>query len=97
MKLTRSHFLIIGPALSWAFYWFLTLIGMDFAPAATAGITLLTVIWWVTEALPIPATSLVPFALLPLFGIVDHKSVASAFGSHVILLLMAAFMLSKAL
>ncbi|RYV01769.1 sodium:dicarboxylate symporter [Shewanella sp. OPT22] len=97
MKLTRSHFLVIGPALAWAFYWFLTLGGMDLAPAATAGITLLTVIWWVTEALPIPATSLVPFALLPLFGIVDHKAVASSFGSHVILLLMAAFMLSKAL
>jgi solute carrier family 13 (sodium-dependent dicarboxylate transporter), member 2/3/5 len=58
---------------------------------------LLTVIWWVTEAIPIPATSLVPFALLPLFGIVDHKTVASSFGSHVILLLMGAFMLSKSL
>ena len=97
MKLTRSHFLIIGPVVSWAFFWLLSVFGMDFAPAVTAGITMLTVIWWVTEAIPIPATSLVPFALLPLFGIVDHKAVAASLGSHVILLLMAAFMLSKAL
>ncbi len=97
MKLTRQHFIFLGPLLSWAFYFFLTAMGLDSAPAITAGITLLTVIWWVTEAIPIPATSLVPFALLPLFGIVDHKSIAASFGSHVILLLMAAFMLSKAL
>ena len=97
MKLTRSHFRFIGPVVSWAFYWLLSFAGMDYAPAATAAITMLTVIWWVTEALPIPATSLVPFALLPLFGIVDHKAVAASLGSHVILLLMAAFMLSKAL
>ncbi|MGB0894247.1 MAG: SLC13 family permease [Parashewanella sp.] len=97
MKLQRSHFIVLGPIFSWAFYWFLSLNGLAFEPAITAAITLLTVIWWVTEPIPIPATSLVPFALLPLFGIVDHKGVASAFGSHVILLLMAAFMLSKAL
>lgn len=57
----------------------------------------MTVTWWVTEALPIPVTSIVPFVLLPLFGVLDHKSVSSALGSHVILLLMGAFMLSKAL
>ena len=38
-----------------------------------------------------------PFALLPLFGVVDHKTIASSLGSHVILLLMGAFMLSKAI
>jgi sodium-dependent dicarboxylate transporter 2/3/5 len=94
---SRQHFLFLGPILSICFYFFLHQTGVEQAAAATAGITLLTVIWWVTEAIPIPATSLVPFALLPLFGIVDHKTVASALGSHVILLLMAAFMLSKSL
>jgi len=32
-----------------------------------------------------------------MFGVVDHKTVASSLGSHVILLLMGAFMLSKAI
>ena len=88
---------MLGPVLSILFYYVLIECGIAQPAAATAGITLLTVIWWVTEALPIPATSLVPFALLPLFDIIDHKTAASALGSHVILLLMAAFMLSKAL
>lgn len=63
----------------------------------TAAITLFVAILWVTEALPIPATSLLPFALFPLFGVLSHGEAASALGSHVIILLMAAFMLSKAL
>lgn len=83
--------------MAFVFYAFLEYCGIDGKPAIAAGITMLTVIWWVTEPIPIPATSLVPFALLPLFGIVDHKTVASSLGSHVILLLMGAFMLSKSL
>lgn len=97
MSLKRQHFIAIGPVAAILFYYFLTLSGLGEMPATAASITLLTVIWWVSEALPIPATSLVPFALLPMFGVVDHKTVASAMGSHVILLLMGAFMLSKSL
>lgn len=63
----------------------------------TIAITALTAFWWVTEALPIPATSLVPFALFPLAGVLDQRQAAAALGSYVIVLLMASFMLSKAL
>lgn len=97
MQLKRAHFIFIGPLAAILFYLFLTTQGLDQQPATAAAITLLTVIWWVTEAIPIPATSLVPFALLPMFDVVSHKAVAASLGSHVILLLMGAFMLSKAL
>lgn len=97
MSLERQHFIAIGPLLAAVFYLLLQHLGMPSPAAATAAVTLLTVIWWMTEALPIPATSLVPFVLLPLVGVADHTLVASSLGSHVILLLMGAFMLSKAL
>jgi sodium-dependent dicarboxylate transporter 2/3/5 len=64
---------------------------------ATIAITALTAFWWVSEALPIPATSLVPFALFPLAGVLDQREAAAALGSYVIVLLMGSFMLSKAL
>ncbi len=64
---------------------------------ATIAITALTGFWWVTEAMPIAATSIIPFALFPLLGVMDHKTAAAAMGSHVILLLMASLMLSKSL
>lgn len=97
MSINRQHFIFIGLLLAFTLYFLLSALGVEDKPSIAASITLLTVIWWVTEAIPIPATSLVPFALLPLFGILDHKSVASSLGSHVILLLMGAFMLSKSL
>jgi len=97
MKVSKSTFMIAGPVAAGIFYFLLSFLGLADKPAIAAAITLLTVIWWVTEAIPIPATSLVPFALLPTFGIVDHKTVSSSLGSHVILLLMGAFMLSKAI
>lgn len=71
--------------------------GLPSIIVVTIAITALTGAWWVTEALPIPATSLVPFALFPLAGVLTHREAAASLGSHVILLLMASFMLSKAL
>lgn len=65
--------------------------------AITASITLFIATLWVTEALPIPATSLIPFFAFPMAGVITHKEAASALGSHVILLLMGAFMLSKSI
>jgi len=97
MSISRQNFIVLGPLIAFLSYMLLLTLGLDDKAAIAAGITLLTVVWWITEAIPIPATSLVPFALLPMFGILDHKMVASSFGSHVILLLMGAFMLSKAL
>ncbi|MFT7561989.1 MAG: sodium-dependent dicarboxylate transporter 2/3/5 [Flavobacteriales bacterium] len=95
--LSKQHFIWLAPLLSFCFYHILIFLGLEYLPAVAAAITLLTVIWWITEAIPIPATSIVPFALLPVFGVVDHKTIASSLGSHVIVLLMGAFMLSKAI
>lgn len=63
----------------------------------TVAITALTAAWWVSEALPIPATSLIPFALFPMAGVLTQAEAAQALGSYVIVLLMASFMLSKSL
>jgi sodium-dependent dicarboxylate transporter 2/3/5 len=65
--------------------------------AWTIAITALTAVWWVSEAVPIPAASLAPFALFPATGVLDFRAAAAALGDHVIVLLMGAFMLSKAL
>lgn len=71
--------------------------GLEDPVVWTIAITALTAAWWVTEAIPIPATSLIPFAAFPIAGVIDHREAASALGDHVILLLMGAFMLSKGL
>ncbi|MEE9354159.1 MAG: SLC13 family permease [Methylococcaceae bacterium] len=75
----------------------LLMFGQTSAIAWTAAITCLTAMLWVTEVIPIPVTSLLPFVLFPIAGVLDHKEVSLALGNHVIILLMGAFMLSKSL
>jgi len=65
--------------------------------AHTLFITLITASLWVTEKFPIPVSSLIPIAAFPLFGILDSKMVAQAYGSPLILLLLGGFMLSVAM
>lgn len=65
--------------------------------AVTVGLTIWVGIWWIFETIPIPFTSLIPFVVLPAFNIIDFKQASSSFGNHVIILLMAAFLLAKGL
>lgn len=71
--------------------------GLDNEAAFTLGLTLWCVSWWVFEPIPIPATSLIPLALLPMGGILTSKQVAAAYGHPLILLLLGGFILSTAL
>ena len=48
--------------------------GQSHPIAWTAAITTLCAAWWITEALPIPATSILPFALFPMTGVLDHRA-----------------------
>ena len=93
----KINHLILGPCLAMLLFGFMRSSGIDYSPSITASITLLTAWWWATEALPIPATSLIPFAAFPLFGVMSHKQSAAGLGSHVILLLMGGFIMAKAL
>jgi len=60
------------------------------------GITLIVGIWWVTEALPLGASAMLPAALFPFFGIATAKQVAPAYMSPFIMLLLGGFLLALA-
>lgn len=69
----------------------------NMAAASTAGITLCCALWWMSEALPLPATALLPLALFPLLGILTPAEVAGAYGNSLILLFLGGFLLSRAM
>ncbi len=70
--------------------------GLPNEASITIGITILTAGWWMSEAVPIPVASLMPIALLPLFGVLPAKTtVAQSYGHPLILLLLGGFLLSK--
>lgn len=51
-------------------------------------------IWWVTEAIPIAATSLLPLVLFPLLGIMGIGDTSSSYADPLILLYMGGFMIA---
>jgi sodium-dependent dicarboxylate transporter 2/3/5 len=89
--------LIAGPLLAAALFSLVISLGLSRDAAWTAAITGLCAIWWVTEPIPIPATSIIPFAAFPLTGVLTHKEVATAYGHTLILLLLGGFILSTAM
>src|SRR5687767_10774642 len=65
--------LVLGPALLVAFLVLPsdlhTIEGMGSRPAAAAGVAAWMAIWWLTEAVPMEVTSLIPIVMWPLLGV----------------------------
>lgn len=59
-----------------------------------AAIAALMVTWWITEALPLAATALLPLVLFPLLGITSGKEVASVYMNSTIFLFIGGFVLA---
>ncbi len=55
------------------------------------------IVWWITEAVSISVTALIPLALFPLLGIGDIKSVASNYANPIVYLFFGGFVIALAL
>ena len=71
--------------------------GLSVAGFRAAGVGLLMGILWITEALPVPVTALLPLILFPVLGVADLKEAALPFADYVIFLYMGGFMMSIAM
>ncbi|WP_448128060.1 SLC13 family permease [Salinicola sp. NYA28a] len=71
--------------------------GMEPAAWHCVGLALLLATWWATEAIPIPATSLLPIPLAPALGIADLKSTAASYANPTIFLFLGGFLLGIAM
>ena len=89
--------LLGGPLLGALLGGLVISLGLSQDAAWTAAITAVCATWWVTEPIPIPATSIIPFAAFPLTGVLTHKEIATAYGHTLILLLLGGFILSTAM
>lgn len=61
------------------------------------GLALTMALWWLTEAIPLAATALLPLAVAPLLGIADLGDVAGSFSHPLIILFLGGFLLAKAI
>lgn len=60
----------------------------------TAAVATLMAVWWMTEAIPIPATAILPLALFPLLGILDAPGASAPYASELIFLFMGGFFMA---
>lgn len=90
--------LALGPVLAIVAY----LLTAD-APGLTAdarrviALAVLMATWWLTEALPVSVTALLPVALLPLLGISNIKQACAPYADDILFLFMGGFIIGEAI
>jgi solute carrier family 13 (sodium-dependent dicarboxylate transporter), member 2/3/5 len=88
--------LLLGPALFAVILLTPTPLGVPEPAWRVAAVALLMATWWVTEAIPLAATALLPLVLFPLLGIVSVDAAAAPYANPVIFLFMGGFLLAAA-
>ncbi|GIV46214.1 MAG: SLC13 family permease [Ignavibacterium sp.] len=63
----------------------------------TAAVAVLMAIWWMTEALPLAVTALVPLVLFPLTGVLPASKVSDSYINSVIFLFLGGFLIAIAM
>ncbi len=94
--LVKKVGLITGPLL------FLAVINLPFILVSDLADTVIAVaiwmiVWWITEAVSISVTALIPLILFPLVGVLDLKTVSHSYGSPIVFLFFGGFVMALAL
>ncbi|MBE0645910.1 MAG: SLC13/DASS family transporter [Bacteroidetes bacterium] len=70
--------------------------GLSAGGQAVLATAALMAVWWITEALPIPVTALLPLVLFPLLGVMPMADTAAPYGHHLVFLFLGGFVLALA-
>lgn len=94
--ITKKIGLIAGPIL------FLILYNLPFTILTAEAdkviaIAAWMVTWWITEAISISVTALIPLTFFPLLDIMDMKTTAASYGSPIVFLFFGGFVIALAL
>jgi len=96
-RLSNKIGLILGPTLFFLTLAFFHPEGLSREANAILASTLWIATWWITEAIPISATALLPIVLFPLTDAMDIKSTTAAFGHRYIFLYVGGFIIAIAI
>lgn len=95
----KSPAQIIGLLAGVAAFCVLTLLkppaGLSFEAWVVTALLALMATWWVTEAIPIPITSLLPLVVLPIFGVSSIQEAADPYAHRIVILLLGGFIIAK--
>ena len=95
-RLLRGARLCSGP-LAAALWFALGGSAMAHDAHVVLGLAIWMALWWMTEAVPLAATALLPLVILPLFTSIGFGAAAAPYASNIVFLFMGGFMLGLAL
>ena len=87
---------LLGPA-AFAAVFLLRPFDLDPAAIAVLASTAWVVVWWVTEAIPIPVTSLLPIVLFPATGVTTVGGATAPYADPIVFLLLGGFLIALAI
>ena len=71
--------------------------GLSAAGQVVAGTTVWMATWWIGEAVPIPATALLPLVVFPVTGAMDAQASATPYANRLIFLFLGGFLIAVAI
>jgi len=83
---------LIGPVLFFYFFW-INPLALAPTPCKVLAVAAMMIVWWITEAIPMPVVALLPLVIFPLLGISKFSEVANSYSNEVIFLFMGGFMI----
>lgn len=97
-RFTKQTFgLILGPLVFLLLYYFFSPAGLSAEGVAVLAVTSWVAIWWITEAIPVEVSALLPIVLFPLSGGLDLAKTCAAYGHKFIFLFIGGFILAIAI
>ncbi|MEZ4701008.1 MAG: DASS family sodium-coupled anion symporter [Rhodothermales bacterium] len=93
----QSAGLILGPLLFLVFGYFVHPEGLTDEGRMVMASTVWIAVWWITEAVPIAVTSLLPIVLFPLTGSLSLSATTAAFGDKFVFLYVGGFIIAIAI
>ncbi len=95
MNRFSNAFILIGIAL---FTLFILLIDLgNYRITITAAVAILMAFWWMTEAIPLYVTSLIPLVVFPLSGILSASKISDSYINSIIFLFLGGFLIAIAI
>lgn len=86
--------LVLGPLLFLLLFVLPQPEGLSAEGQRVAAVAVLMATWWMTEALPLAATALIPIVLFPALGILPAGEATAPYANHLIFLFMGGFFIA---
>lgn len=94
---TKRIGLVLGPLLFALILAFIRPEGLPAAGTAVLAVTAWMAVWWITEAIPIAVTSLLPIVLFPLTGAMETADATAPYGHYLVFLFLGGFIIAMSI